>query len=247
MQVGDIKLRPVDSHVVLKERVYEALKSAITSMDFLSGDADTKLDERRLAAQLGVSRTPVREALARLEQEGLVRVIPRRGAFLVRKTKRETLEGIRVWGALEGLAARLAASHASDEEIAALRDEFLNRDGPRRPPASIDEYCDENIRFHQSIIRLGKSELLSKIAAGMLMHLYAIRARTLENRNRLPDLVVDQRQIIEALERRNGDLAARLIGDHTEHLARHIEMHVGWVEEDAGRHSDERRGYQGRH
>ena len=69
----------------------------------------------------GVSRTPVREAMAQLEREGFVRSVPRRGVYVVRKTKREVIEMITAWAALESMAARLITQNAADEEIAALR------------------------------------------------------------------------------------------------------------------------------
>ena len=160
----NMRLRPVDTNVALKDKVYEALRSAIISMDIYAKESDARLDERRLAEELGVSRTPIREALSRLEQEGLVRMVPRRGTFVVRKSKEEILQVICVWGALESLAARLGCEHASDEEIAGLRKTFINLDDPARALAAIDEYSDDNIHFHRSIIRLGKCELLSGIA-----------------------------------------------------------------------------------
>ena len=78
---------------------YEALRQAILAMDVYHEDADLRLDEKRLAAQLGVSRTPVRDALARLEHEGLVRIVPRRGVYIVRKSKGEIIEMLTVWAA----------------------------------------------------------------------------------------------------------------------------------------------------
>src|SRR6202048_3979761 len=84
---------------------YDALRNAILAMDAYDPEADLRLDEKTLAANLGVSRTPVREALARLEHEGLVRVLPRRGVYVVRKSKAEVIELIIAWGALEGLGA----------------------------------------------------------------------------------------------------------------------------------------------
>src|SRR3546814_9693448 len=84
------------------------------------------LDERQLSEQLGISRTPIREALARLEQEGLVTVIPRRGVFIVRKTRKEILEMITLWAALESMACRLITERASDEDIASLRKIFTS-------------------------------------------------------------------------------------------------------------------------
>ena len=90
-------------------------------MDIYGGDEPPKLDERRLAEDLGVSRTPIREALSRLAQDGLVEMIPRRGTFVARKSKSEILEIISVWAALESMAARLATQNASDAEIGQLR------------------------------------------------------------------------------------------------------------------------------
>lgn len=229
MAIKSMNLKPVDANFILKDKVYEALKSAITSMDIYSEDTDSKLDERRLAEDLGVSRTPIREALTLLEKEGLVRMIPRRGAFVVRKTKREILELICVWGALESLAARLASTHASDEEIAALRKGFVSLEDPSKAMAKIDEYSSDNIRFHQSIIRLGKCDVLSEIAEGLFIHMRAIRAQSIKGRGRVSDSVVDHLQIIEALEKRDAELAEKLVREHTNHLSEHVKKHVNWV------------------
>lgn len=231
MPTNNLRLKPVDQNNVLKDKVYESLKSAITSMDIYSESTDTKLDERRLAGELGVSRTPIREALTLLEKEGLVKMIPRRGAFVVRKTKQEILQIICVWGALESLAARLATEHASDKEIAGLRKAFVNLDNPKKAFAEIDEYSDENIRFHQAIIRLSKCELLGEIAGGLFVHMRAIRSRSIRaGQDRLVDSVVDHLHIIEALEKRNSKLAEKYVREHTDHLAEHVKQHLNWVE-----------------
>jgi len=115
-----IPLPPLGVSFVLKDKVYNALRDAIAEMDIYTESEPPRLDERSLAERLGVSRTPVREALSRLEQEGLVRTIPRRGAFVVRKSKEEILEMINVWAALESMAARLVTENASDEELREL-------------------------------------------------------------------------------------------------------------------------------
>ena len=96
------------------------LKNVIVSMDVYRSRQDIRLDERQLAQDFGVSRTPVREAMAQLEREGFVRSVPRRGIYVVRKTKIEVIEMITAWAALESMAARLITEHASDEEIGSL-------------------------------------------------------------------------------------------------------------------------------
>jgi DNA-binding GntR family transcriptional regulator len=226
----NIKLRPINVNIVLKDKVYDALKRAITSMDIYADETPPRLDERRLAEELGVSRTPIREALSRLEQEGLVRMIPRRGAFLVRKTKKEILEMICVWGALESLAARLATARAGDEELAALRQMFVTFEDSDHASAQIDEYSERNIRFHQAIIRLSKCELLVEIAEGLFVHMHSIRARTIRERDRVSESVIDHLHIIEALEKRDAELAERLVREHTNDLRKHVNDYVDWLE-----------------
>ena len=81
-------------------------------MDIYRSRSDIRLDERQLAQDFGISRTPVREAMAQLEREGFVRSVPRRGVYVVRKTKKEVIELITAWAALEGMAARLITQNA---------------------------------------------------------------------------------------------------------------------------------------
>jgi DNA-binding GntR family transcriptional regulator len=230
MSKQDIKLRPLNVNTVLKDKVYEALKAAIMSMDIYAGEQPPKLDERQLAEELGVSRTPIREALSRLEQEGLVRNIPRRGAFVVRKTKKEILEMICVWSALESLAARMAAVHATDEELATLRKMFTTFNDSDGASAHIGEYSQENINFHQAIIRLSKCDLLEQLAEGLFIHINSIRSRTIRERQRVKDSIIDHMHIIEALEQRDVELSERYVREHTNDLKKHVNDYVDWLE-----------------
>src|SRR5919108_6142417 len=119
----------LDTGTTFRKEAYAALKRAITAMDIYDHPREIRLDERRLSEELGVSRTPIREAMTLLEQEGFVRTRPRRGIFVVRKTKREIVELITVMAALESMAARLAAERASTKDIAGLHrlmDRFCN-------------------------------------------------------------------------------------------------------------------------
>lgn len=223
---GIVPLEPTKG---LKTRVYEALRELIGHMDIYSNDKEVRLDERVLAEQLGVSRTPVREAISRLEQEGLVKNIARRGAFVVRKNKNEILDIVDVWAALESMAARLATSRASDEEIAKLREKFTSYDG-EEARAHIDEYSDTNIDFHQTIIRLGKSELITQMADQLFFHMRAIRASTIKDRDRVMQSIMDHTRIIEAIEERDASHAEQLVRDHALDLAKHIERHVDYLD-----------------
>ncbi len=206
---------------------YAALRNAILAMDAYDPDAELRLDEKSLAADLGVSRTPVREALARLEHEGLVRILPRRGVYVVRKSKAEITEMIIAWSALEGMAARLLCERATDEEIGSLRTLFSTfEDGEVR--SRLDEYSSANLRFHQRIIELGHSPLIASMADSLLVHVRAIRRHTIGDEDRAERSIVDHMHIIEALEQRDAELAERLVRDHALRLARHVER--TWTE-----------------
>lgn len=220
-----LNISPIEQSLSLKDKIYDSLKSAITSMNIYDSDAELRLDERNLSEQFGISRTPLREALVRLEQEGLVRVVPRRGIFIVRKSKNEILEMITVWAALESMAARLITLNASSTEIAELR-RLLSTFSGDEVRAHIDEYSDANIAFHQTILRLSRCRLLEKTANGLFMHMRAIRARTIFEKDRADRSVVDHMHIVEAIEARDTELAERLVREHTLNLKAHVEKHV---------------------
>ena len=154
---------PIDAKPRLKTQAYAALKNVIVGMDVYKSRAEIRLDERKLAADLGISRTPVREALSQLEREGFVRSVPRRGICVARKTKSEVIELIAAWAALESMAARLATQNAGDEDIAALRKMFATFEGGE-VQAKLDEYSEVNIEFHQAIIRMSKNRVLIDLA-----------------------------------------------------------------------------------
>ena len=120
----DLEIKPLETGLSIRTQAYSVLKQAITSADIYSRPDEIRLDERAVSKQLGVSRTPVREAMSLLEQEGFLRTEPRRGIFIVRKTRRQIVEMIQVWAALESMAARLAAQRVSDDDFTSLRHMF---------------------------------------------------------------------------------------------------------------------------
>ena len=224
-----LDVRPIDANFSLKDKIYASLKEAITSMNIYAEDARLRLDERQLSEQLEISRTPIREALARLEQEGLVKIVPRKGVYIVRKTKHEILEMITAWAALESMAARLITLHASDQEIADLRRLFATFQGDEAG-AHIDEYSETNIRFHQSILEMSRCALLKELADQLFIHMRSIRARTISEDDRATRSIIDHMHIIEALEGRDTELAERLVREHTLNLAAHVERNVDYLD-----------------
>jgi DNA-binding GntR family transcriptional regulator len=224
-----LALQPIGNSVSLRDQAYALLRQAIADADIYASSEEIRLDERALSESLGVSRTPVREAMTLLEQEGFLRMVPRRGIYIVRKSKREIVEMIQMWAALESMAARLATLHASDEEIARLRHMFDQfRDST--PAEHIAEYSDANIAFHQSIVELSKSQIILDTIKNIFIHVRAIRRMTISQSDRASRSIVDHLRIIEALEKRDTELAERLVRDHSLGLAAFVEANCDFLD-----------------
>jgi DNA-binding GntR family transcriptional regulator len=225
---GPLALAPLNP-TSLRDQAYTLLKTAIAETDIYDPDQELRLDERQLTTALGVSRTPIREALSLLEQEGFIRTMPRRGIYILRKSKREMIEMIQMWAALESMAARLATLHAPDSEIAKLRhlfDEFNDSS----PSEHLYEYSDANINFHTAVIALGGSQTIIDATRNLLIHVRAIRRATIVQSDRAARSIIDHLKIIEALERRDTELAERLTRQHTLDLATHVERHCTFLD-----------------
>ena len=225
----DIKIVPLETNSSLRTLAYVALKRAITDMDIYRQAEPIRLDERQLSQQLGVSRTPIREALTLLEQEGFVRTVPRRGIYVVHKSKKEICEMIVVWAALEGMAARLAATRATAEQFKALADLF-QKFKAEPLSAQMNDYSEADIAFHQAIIKLGGLDLIVEMTENLFIHIRAIRTVSLRQDNRAEQSISEHLAIIGALEARNADLAETLVREHTLGLAAHVEKHGVFAE-----------------
>jgi len=222
-------LAPIDATSSFKNKAYAALKNAIVAMDIYRSRDDIRLDERKLAQDFGISRTPVREAMAQLESEGFVRMVPRRGIYVVRKTKQEVIEMITAWAALESMAARLITQTASADEIAGLRKMFATfENGELR--AHLDEYSDVNIEFHQAIIKLSRNLVLIDLAENLFTHMRMIRRKTIVEQDRADRSIRDHMNIIKALEARATDRAGELVRDHALGLADHVARFADYLD-----------------
>ena len=171
----------------------------------------------------------MRSAISFARQEGFVRTRPRRGIFVVKKTKREIVEMITVMAALESMAARLITKTATDEEIAGLRKMFATfKNGKLR--AHLDEYSDVNIEFHQTIIRLSRNDVLIDLAENLFTHMRMIRRTTIGEQDRADRSIRDHMNIIEALEARATDRAEEMVRDHALGLADHVSRYADYLD-----------------
>ena len=224
-----VVLAPLEDTSTFADRAYAALRDVIVSLDVYDQPGEVRLDERQLASDLGISRTPVREAMAQLEREGFVRSVPRRGIYVVRKSKREVIEMITAWAALESMAARLITTDATTDEIAALRRMFATfENGEAR--AHLDEYSEVNIEFHQAIIRMSRNGVLIDLAENLFTHMRMIRRKTIGEMDRADRSIRDHMNIIEALEARDTNRAEELVRSHALGLADHVAKYADYLD-----------------
>lgn len=224
-----LALAPIGASASLRDRAYASLKRAIADADIYRSREDVRLDEKELAEALGVSRTPVREAMTLLEQEGFLRTVPRRGVYIRRKTRREIVEMIQMWAALESMAARLATLRAPDTEIAGLR-RIVGAFGQAPAAEHIEEYSEANIAFHQAVVELSGSPVLVDTVKNIFMHVRAIRRMTIARSDRASRSISDHLRIIEALEARDTERAETLVRQHSLDLAVFVQGHCDFLD-----------------
>jgi DNA-binding GntR family transcriptional regulator len=197
-------------NLTLWQRVHEHLREEILANRLSAG---TELQETALAAELGVSRGPVREAIGRLAAEGLVVVRPRRGAIVRSLTKDEFIEAYEVREALEVMATRLATTRLGNEGLARLEsltaamEQHAERD-------QVDAFFEANAAFHATLVDAAGNGRLHEMYAQLLGQMNRYRRRSLALRGSLRQSVAEHRAILSALESGDPDLAAQLMSDH---------------------------------
>jgi DNA-binding GntR family transcriptional regulator len=231
------KAREDKTGPALVDAIAQAIQADVLSGSIASG---TKLRQEALATRFGVSRTPIREALRKLEAARVIEVIPRRGALIRTPTTKEIRDAYLVRSELEGLAADLAARWIHDEQIAELRraDELFSRavhefvaNKATAPPPSLSADVDwirANDLFHEVIFEAAGNELLTKLIGDL--HQVFPRQLTWFTLSRdshlLSSNVVQHRQIREAIERRDGVAARTLMTNHVQRAGELVVINI---------------------
>jgi DNA-binding GntR family transcriptional regulator len=216
-------LLPIEHPSSLAEMAYRALKETILNMDYV---AEERLDERALAESLKISRTPLRDAIGRLASEGFLRVEPRKGVFIVRKSRREIIEILYVRAALEGMAAKLCVPHLRDDDVARMKEIFAPFTA-ENVESRMEEFSEANVLFHEFILKLCNCHKLQEMAANIQDHMRMVRIKTIKTGGRAANAIVEHSKIIAALEKRDGEKAADQMRRHIEGLARYVEQNRG--------------------
>jgi DNA-binding GntR family transcriptional regulator len=207
----------------LREQVFEHLRDEILSDRLTPG---TELHEVALAQSLGISRGPLREALGRLAAEGLVTIVPRRGAVVTKLTKTEFVEGYQVREALESLAVRLAVPLLSDAERRRLHD-LSDEMAALAEQNDVRRFYEVNRRFHQLLVQASGNHRLQDMHAQLIAQMGRLMTKSHELRGGLEQSVADHRAILAAVDAGDGDRAARLLEGHVA-----VQLVLDSVEED---------------
>ncbi|MBO5023445.1 MAG: GntR family transcriptional regulator [Clostridia bacterium] len=201
-----------DGASTLEEKVYNILEDQILSQKLRAGDSVT---EMKLSKELGVSRTPVREALQRLDREGLIKLRPNKGAVVVGISERDLIDIYKIRTRLEGLAARIAAENADEALVRQLSDnieltEFYMSKG------NIEKLKDLDSDFHDIIYRYCQSRILGKTLSELHRYIVCYRKLSLSVKGRLEKSLAEHREIVEAIKKGNADGADALMSAHVE-------------------------------
>ena len=189
------------------EKAYDTLFAAIQDGTLKPGG---RLREVELADWIGISRTPIREALGRLEGEGLIARDPHRGMIVAQLDPAMVTELYYMREVLEGTAAGLAARHATDAEIATLR-EIANRDRGEKDPALL---AHNNRRFHDALYRAAHNRYLVKTLNTLRQSMALLGQTTLAMPGRSATALEEHEKLIRAIEKRDAEAAAKAARDH---------------------------------
>ena len=211
------KLVPIklDGYKPLRDVVLENLRDAIITQVLKPGE---RLMEIQLADEMGVSRTPVREAIRKLELEGLVVMVPRKGAYVAGVSMKDIHEVYEVRSALEMLAVTLAAERITDEELNALEQQVLreSEEEAKKDGSDLDNIIYIDSSFHDIIYQAARNQRLVQFVNILQEQLQRFRAASLARPGRSKTALEEHKQIVEALSERNGELASKLAQEHIE-------------------------------
>ncbi len=212
--MGEKRLLPVnlDSYKPLRELVLEAIREAIKNGTLQPRE---RLMEIQLADELGVSRTPVREALRKLELEGFIVMVPRKGAYVSDLTMKDVADVFEIRAALEGLAGALAAERITEDELEAM-ERMLVEKGEAISLNDIEKLVAVDTKFHEAMYMASRNERLSNIISNLREQIQRFRLTSLSVPGRKEDSLKEHREILEAIQARDIQLAKHLAQEHIE-------------------------------
>ena len=202
----------LDNYKPLRDVVFENLRTAILEGNLKAGQ---RLMEVQLAEQLGVSRTPIREAIRKLELEGLVVMLPRKGAYVANMSFKDLIDVLEIRSSLEGLAASLAAERLREEDIADLERVAKEFETSVRE-ADIDNVLKKDVEFHEKIFLMANNKKLYQLITSLWEQVHRFRVTYVSNYDASLSLVDEHNKILEAIKSGDSELAKKYATEHIE-------------------------------
>lgn len=209
MGIGNLSL---DNYKPLRDVVFENIRTAIMEGTLRPGE---RLMEIQLAEQLGVSRTPVREAIRKLELEGLVIMLPRKGAYVASISKKDLVDILELRVGLEGMAAYYAAERISEDEIKELEniskvlEDYIKKN-------DLENMLKEDENFHNFIFEATGNARLKSTMLSIWEPVYRFRLKYMSDYSLAVNIIEEHNKIMEALKKGEADLAEKLAKEHIE-------------------------------
>lgn len=200
----------LENYKPLRDIVYDYMKNAIIAGEFKPGE---RLMEVQLAEKLGVSRTPIREAIRKLELDGLVVMVPRKGAYVSDLSTKDLLNVFEIRECLEGLAASLAADRITDSELENLKNmlEEFHRGVLENDIVKMIKYDAE---FHNCIFNASRNDKLVQIMNNLEEYIHRFRVKYINNSTKSKKLYQEHKKIYESIESRSSLSAQKWAEKH---------------------------------
>ncbi|HHW03562.1 MAG TPA: GntR family transcriptional regulator [Thermoanaerobacterales bacterium] len=214
-KLSSVKL---DNYKPLRDVVFGALREAIITGELKPGE---RLMEVQLAEEMGVSRTPVREAIRKLELEGLVVMIPRKGAYVAGLSLKDAADVFEIRESLEGLAAALAAERITDEELEAM-EKILTEISSASEKDDVETIIKKDAEFHQILFAATRNDRLAQIINNLKEQIDRFRVQSFTNPDRIKSILQEHRRIVDALKDGDADRAEKLAKDHIEKVENNV-------------------------
>jgi len=213
----DLKLN-MNAYLPLRDVVFHTLREAILKGELKPGE---RLMELQLASKLGVSRTPIREAIRMLEQEGLAVTIPRKGAEVARMTEKDMEDVLQIREALDALAAEIACDKMTDQQLVTLTLAMKNFENSIQT-GDLKKIVDYDVEFHDIIYQSTDNPKLVSLLNNLREQIYRYRVEYLKEKEKYPILMQEHKEIVSALRLRDKDMVVQAMGKHIRNQAQAV-------------------------
>lgn len=211
----------IEGYELLSQKVYRVLKAEIIKGSLKPG---TKLLEGKIAKQMGVSRTPIREALRELAAEGFVKMSPNQGMIVINSSIEDIQEVLQIRGVLEGLAARLAAEKINQKEVNEL-EKYLKQMEIFTKKDDALAFSEMDAEFHELILNVCGNKRLIQLRRNLSDQAHRYRIRSLSIPGRLRYSLKEHQEIVEAIKKKDSIQANRLSQIHIKNVLKNILAH----------------------